>query len=318
MTNPRRIHAVIDELRTRADLRAKSLIVTVFGDAVAPHGGTVWLGSLIGLVAPLGLNERLVRTAVQRLSKDDWLASRPIGRRSYYSLTEAGRRRFEDAHRRIYATPHGAWDGQWTFVVTKVGGPVPAARDRLRRELAWQGFGQVAANVMAHPTADGEALRHVLQDLAMTERVLVLRGTAERLGPPPPLAAFVHGCWDLDRLAQAYRGFLDLFRPVWHALEAADAREPEPCFVIRVLLIHEYRRVLLRDPQLPQELLPANWAGTAARALCRNLYRLTYEPAERHLMTRLETAEGPLPEAAPYFYQRFGGLRADWTAAAAS
>lgn len=310
--------AAIDELRARAAPRAKSLIVTVFGDAIAPHGGTAWLGSLIGLVAPFGLNERLVRTAVQRLSKDDWLAARPIGRRSFYSLTEAGRRRFEDAHRRIYAAPRSTWDGQWTLVVTDAGSPAPGAREKLRRELVWQGFGQIAANVMAHPTADGEALRHVLQDLAMTDRVLVLRGSADRLGVPPPLAAFVRGCWDLDRLAQAYHGFLDQFRPVWQALEAVEVLEPAPCFIIRVLLIHEYRRVLLRDPRLPQELLPADWAGTAARALCRNLYRLTYGPATRHLMASLETADGPLPDAAPYVYQRFGGLGADGITAAAS
>ncbi len=26
--------------------RAKSLVMTVFGDAIVPHGGRVWLGSL--------------------------------------------------------------------------------------------------------------------------------------------------------------------------------------------------------------------------------------------------------------------------------
>jgi phenylacetic acid degradation operon negative regulatory protein len=76
----------------------------------------------------------------------------------------------------------------------------------------------------------------------------------------------------------------------------------------RLLVIHEYRRIILRDPELPEELLPADWAGAAARALCRNLYRLTVPASERHLMATLETAEGPLPEAAPYFWQRFGGL----------
>ncbi|MBM3597307.1 MAG: phenylacetic acid degradation operon negative regulatory protein PaaX [Alphaproteobacteria bacterium] len=315
---PRRLQTAIDGLRRQTNLRAKSLIVTVFGDAVAPHGGVVWLGSLISLLEPFGVNERLVRTAVQRLTRQDWLASRPIGRRSYYSLTEAGRRRFEDAHRRIYAVPRGPWDGQWTFVVIGIGDGETAERDRLRRELLWQGFGQVSATVLAHPASDREALRHVLQDAGMADRAIVVIGRAERLGPVPPLATFVSSCWDLEGLAQAYRGFLGHFRPVWKALEAGGARDPETCFIIRVLLIHEYRRVLLRDPQLPHELLPAEWAGTAARALCRNLYRLTYEPAERHLMQRLETAEGPLPEAAPYFYQRFGGLEQEGPAAAAS
>lgn len=53
--------------------RAKSLVVTVFGDAIAPHGGTVWLGGLIKLLASFGINERAVRTTVFRLTREHWL-----------------------------------------------------------------------------------------------------------------------------------------------------------------------------------------------------------------------------------------------------
>ena len=42
---------------------------------------------------------------------------------------------------------------------------------------------------------------------------------------------------------------------------------------MRTLLIHAYRRVLLRDPQLPAALLPLDWPGAAAYALCRDFYR---------------------------------------------
>jgi len=79
--------------------------------------------------------------------------------------------------------------------------------------------------------------------------------------------------------------------------------------VVRTLLMHGYRRALLRDPMLPDELLPANWPGTSARVLCRNLYRLVQAAAETHVMGMLETAEGPVPEAHPAYYTRFGGLQ---------
>ena len=46
--------------------RAKSLVMTLFGDAIVPHGGRVWLGSLIDLLAPFGINDRLLRTSVLR------------------------------------------------------------------------------------------------------------------------------------------------------------------------------------------------------------------------------------------------------------
>ena len=66
--------------------------------------------------------------------------------------------------------------------------------------------------------------------------------------------------------------------------------------------------LLLRDPLLPDELLPADWEGRAARQLARNLYRLTGQGAETWVSQHAETAQGPLPEAGDGFYQRFGGL----------
>ena len=77
---------------------------------------------------------------------------------------------------------------------------------------------------------------------------------------------------------------------------------------MRTLLIHAYRRVLLRDPQLPATLLPLDWPGAAAYALCRDFYRLTHRAAERHLMATLQDARGRLPPASADFYRRFGGL----------
>ena len=89
--------ALLDEFRSRPTMRAGSLIITMFGDAIAPRGGVVWIGSLIRVLSEFGVSERLVRTSVFRLSKDDWLDVNPVGRRSYYRLTKGGVRRFEQA-----------------------------------------------------------------------------------------------------------------------------------------------------------------------------------------------------------------------------
>ena len=47
-----------------------------FCDAILPRGGRVWLGSLIRLLEPLELNERLVRTSVFVWSKMSGCARR--------------------------------------------------------------------------------------------------------------------------------------------------------------------------------------------------------------------------------------------------
>ena len=90
------LRRVLRTLLADTSPRAKSLIVTVFGDAILPHGGSIWMGSLVALLAPFGVNERLVRTAVLRLTRDNWLVADSIGRRSYYRLTDTGSHRFEE------------------------------------------------------------------------------------------------------------------------------------------------------------------------------------------------------------------------------
>lgn len=299
----------IEDVLSQRQIRANSLIITVYGDAIAPHGGSVWLGSFIELVAALGLNQRMVRTSVFRLSRERWLVSEQIGRRSFYSLTATGRRRFEHAYRRIYSAPQTQWDGGWQFVLSGSSRLPAAQRDALRKELLWEGFGAIAPGVMAHPSADIDSLRDILEGTATHDKVVVMRARSLGALSGRPLQDLVRDCWNLDTLAQDYKLFAERFRPILRALRSTRELDPEQCFVVRMLMIHEFRRVLLRDPQLPQQLLPGDWPGALARQLSRDVYIATHREAEQHLMQILQTANGPLPEAAPYFYERFGGLR---------
>ena len=298
-----------DHLRARP-LRAKSLVVTVFGDAIAPHGGAVWLGGLIRLLAPFGINERAVRTTVFRLTREHWLRGEQVGRRSHYTLTESGRRRFEAAFRKIYGAEPTGWDGQWCLVIESGDGLAGPRRKALRDELAWIGFGRFAGGVLAHPTIDLDAVAAILAEHRADPHVLVMRATCDIGRERAALAGAIRSAWDLERLERDYRAFVQRFRPVLAALgkPSPDALDPEQCFLVRTLLIHEYRRVVLRDPVLPAELLPREWPGAAARALCRSLYQVTQRLTEQHLMATLQTPDGPLPQAADYFYARFGGL----------
>lgn len=296
-----------DFLRDRP-VRANSLIITIYGDSIAPHGGSVWLGSFINLIKPLGINDRLVRTSVFRLSKDNWLASEHIGRCSYYGLTATGRRRFEHAYRRIYFQPRVQWEGDWQIVMTAGSDLTPTQRDDVRKELQWEGFGLIAPGVLAHPSADLEPLLDILRSNGVQDCVVVLRAKSLGTLAGKPARELVRECWNLESIAQDYTRFLNRFRPVLKALMSTRELDPEQCFIVRTLLMHEFRRTLLRDPQLPDQLLPHDWPGNAARQLCHQLYALTQRGTENHLMSVLKTASGRLPEAAPYFFERFGGL----------
>jgi phenylacetic acid degradation operon negative regulatory protein len=295
---------IVEEFRSRPTLRAGSLITTVFGDSIAPRGGTVWLGSLIRAMAEFGVNERLVRTSVFRLVKDGWLQSSQVGRRSFYSLTDAGREKFRTATHRIYGEPATGWDGKWCLLLLS---NLDADRkESVRRECGWLGFGALSANVLAHPAPDASDLEVTLKRAGAADDVVVMSSRTVR--SETPMRTLAGSAWNLDDIDARYEKFVTMFRPLFAALKKARSVDPCTAFVARTLLIQEYRKVLLRDPQLPHELLPAGWHGTAAYQLCRNLYRGLYHAADDYLSEVMETADGPLPPPAGDYLQRFGGL----------
>src|SRR3981189_2629442 len=136
---------LIARFRRQRPLRGGSLIVTIFGDSIMPRGGAVTLGSLIALAAPLGLSERLVRTATARLAQEEWLEGHRAGKRSEYHLSRNGRERFAEATRRIYSAPDTEWSGRWTLVVLP---PMRAAeKNELKEALIWRAFGELKGSV---------------------------------------------------------------------------------------------------------------------------------------------------------------------------
>ena len=295
---------LVAEFRSRRTLRAGSLITTVFGDSIAPRGGTVWLGSLITAMQGFGINERLVRTSVFRLVQDGWLQSTQIGRRSYYSLTDEGRERFEQATHKIYGKPAVSWDDTWCLVLLVDVDAV--TKESVRKELGWLGFGALSSNVLAHPTPDRSELDVTLRRLGVLHDVIVMSGSTVR--NEPGMRKLVKESWNLDDIGKRYANFVERFHPLVAAYGKDGNVAPETAFLVRTLLIQEYRKVLLRDPQLPGELLPTGWKGTAAYQLCRNLYLAIHAQADAYLSAILETADGPLPPPTSAFTQRFGGL----------
>ncbi len=274
---------LLDELHARPPLRAGSLIVSVFGDAVAPRGGRLSLASLLAVMRGFRVSDGLVRTALSRLVADGWFERWRTGRTSHYSLSERGRRTFALATDRIYGPPARTWSGAFDLVLVESGGE----RADLREGLAAQGYGTLAPDLMIAPApgaaADG-----------------VLRFAASPVGIAP--RALASRAWPLADLAARYEAFLARHAP---ARDGANALDGLDALVLRVLLIHDYRRVILRDPLLPADLLPQPWPGDAARRLCGALYRSVAPAAERWLDANAADERGALPPPDPSFRERF-------------
>jgi phenylacetic acid degradation operon negative regulatory protein len=300
--------AWIEQEKNAEPLRAKSLLMTLFGDAIAPHGGSIWLGSLIELMAPFGVSDRLVRTSVFRLTEEGWLASSRNGRRSAYSITDDALKRFGKAYRRVYAPLEPAWDGYWVLLFATHADLAPAKRTLFRKQLAWEGFGMISPGVYAHPAPDEEDIGSLLERFDLRQQLFVAKARDLPASGGKPLSAAVGETWALDEVRDGYLRFIERFAPLARSL-AGPGPDPEQAFVIRTLLIHAFRRVQLHDPKLPSALLPEAWPGNDSYALCREIYRRVYDAAEAHLLTVLRQEDEAADVAAPYFYERFGGLR---------
>jgi len=268
--------------------RGKSLIVTLLGDALSQRLSGGWLSEFIEISAPFGLNERLVRTSIFRLAEEGWLEAVRHGRRSYYTVTRTGLSRISHADRRIYEPPQKNWDGKWTLVISQRGGGEAPNRLELRKELDWEGYGQLASGIHVHPAKDREGLEEIVRRFSMQDAVVIMEardiGDFSRYG----LAHTINSCWPLAEISGRYEHFLSAFTPLQQWLEAVATVTDDQAFVIRTLLIHTYRRASLHDPQLPLAMLPEDWAGIRAFNCCRDIYMRVYRPSERYLRKTLE------------------------------
>lgn len=254
-------------------IRATTLVFTFFCDVVTQHGGEIWLGNVIQMLEPLGISDRLTRTAVFRLVKDGWLDSRKQGRRSHYRLTTTGQNYYRRAAARIYATDAPKWDGAWTLVFTSQ--VSEDRRDALSRGLLWLGYGRLANSVFALPCYPHPALDELLKDLDLGDSVVLMQAKVEN---DENLQALLSSQWNLEDLEQDYLRFIRHYLKAREVLKKAKLLNGHQQLLLRILLIHEYRKTLLSDPELPAIMLPEDWPGHEARKLTAGLYRQLLGP----------------------------------------
>ncbi len=276
--------------------------MTLMGDGIMPRGGSVWLSALIRLSQPLGLGERLVRTSVYRLKEDGWLQASRDGRRALYALTDTGRESTRDAERRIYHPTPSRWTGGWHLVFAGAADIDAETRQLLRKRLRWLGFGTLAPNVYGHPVAPLGPARKILAELGISDRVHLMQARSLDDAGSDAARRMAQQCCDLDALDREYRQFNRRYAVHEDNPPAADRDR----YVLRIDMVHDFRRILLRDPTLPEALLPDDWPGRRAAELCGSIYRRVFAGAERFIDS--VTTDTPLARFSSRYRDRFGGL----------
>jgi len=248
--------------------RPRAALLTLYGDYVRYIGVEIGIGSLIKLLGNFDLSEQSVRSAVSRMCRAGLLKVRHSGVRSYYSLTEEGHSLLAKGTQRIFVRRNNQWDGSWNIAIYSVPERERKARDRLRLELGWMGYGALGEATWISPYDRTREVKNLLQRLNIEEYVHIFN--AQHQGSTDPRKIVSH-CWDLGKIHQKYADFLTEYRPKLEGhlkrLQAGETIEPSECFVERFKLIHEYRKFPFLDPDLPQELLPENWLRPQTAAL---------------------------------------------------
>lgn len=224
-----------------------SILVTIFGDLARRSGDQISGALMSRLTEPMGIKPEAMRVALHRLRNDGWITSERQGRTSRYSLTPHGLAESDAASPRIYAETVPNMDGPWHILV---GEPAPASQ-RGEAEKLWRGRGYIPV-IPGCYLGRGQAPENI-------DDFLVLEGSPARI--PTWLRAKI-GPPDLATDYNALNNALDRALP---RIKAAPHIAPLEAAILRVVIVHNWRRTLLAHADLPEMLFPKDWRGFACR-----------------------------------------------------
>lgn len=239
-------------------MRPKDLVMDLFGDYIRYMGGSIRLSQLSQLLELFGVEPTTTRVTLSRMRKDGWVETQRHGREMDYSATPKLLEVLDEGRERIFAPPRTPWTGQWTMVLYQIPESRRAERERLKKTLSWEGFGQLNPTTWVSPRDVREKMCAALE-CDRDENIHVVTMSTGALERDRRLA---QQCWDLEELADDYRRFIGR----WADRVTMNLREmgPQEALVDRVELVSAYRRFPFRDPYLPAALQPDGWPGDAA------------------------------------------------------
>ena len=203
---PQPLARIVEQLK-REPSRTGSIVITVFGDAIVPRGGSVWLGTLLEFFA------RSTSTAA-------WCARRCRGwpptagssaTRSaatvFIGSCKKGRQTFDIATKHIYDPPASDWTGRFELLLIGNGGDRDASREALKNA----GFGSPLPGVWVAPSGvpvPEEAAGAIRLEVSAED------DSGRRL---------LSESWPLERTADAYLKFMKTFEPLRGSIGRGEA-----------------------------------------------------------------------------------------------
>jgi len=241
--------SALEPLLAEGQPRVWSLLVTMFGDLAQGENDALTGPMLSQMTDVMGIKSEAVRVALHRLRKDEWIASSKDGRTAVHQLTGFGRKESRRVSPLFYSKLSDFADA-WVLVVLEDTNGFD--RDAINRA----GLVNIAPRVFV-----------ARSDAAVPKGALVSEGGEV----PPWLRTHIRS----QNLSSDFTTLSAKLANVSRCLDQEGYLDPTTTAALRSLLVHRWRRLVLRQPFLPPSLIGADWPGHICRnAVCELLDRL--------------------------------------------
>lgn len=230
--------------------RVWSIIISAFGDLVPAECDGLPASALQAVLDRLHIGPGAVRTAMSRLAKDGWIERVRNGRNISYCLTEGALPEFELASRKIYGAERPEGHGTPVVLIMPEG----------RETISHQGLLPLRRGVFLWTGSSDAATRLWPESLQLP------------LDDTGRLPSWVPGAIAPPGAAMAMTELQASFRPLADTVEKGATMAPLTAAAARTALIHAWRRIALRHPEVPDRLLPDNWPEAETRRFVMTLH----------------------------------------------
>ena len=224
--------------------RVWSLIVTIFGDLALGESDTLSGPVLSAILSPVGVRPEAMRVALFRLRNEGWIETNKRGREAFHALSEMGLVQSANASRKIYARERPA-KVEWHLLCY----PPALSNDEQARALAMKPKGYVAV-------AAGVYLGNGVLEVPSSDAFLVqgqIGHVPEWLSLSLAPAGLRHSFEELTRVLKRVE------------LGSVEQMSPLQIATLRALIVHRWRKLVLRLPDVPDALFGSGFEGLTCR-----------------------------------------------------
>lgn len=258
---------------------SRTLLETLMGLFVRRTADWLPISCIVALLDTLDVEESSARTEVSRLKKRRWLVAEQREGRHGYRLTDFAKESLDSADTlSSHVTEAANLADGWSIVHVSVPELQRANRQLLRSKLVSLGFGNIGGGVWIAPARMHEHASLMIHELGLAENTNLFVGDYK---DGRPLKELVRSSWNIDEIHNRYLGFVKDHTPDLEALRPIHrvSLSEREAFVRLMRTLDDWRTLPVKDPGLPRELLPADWAGDTARLLVKRVVAELDRPA---------------------------------------